>query len=107
MIEKGIRFHRFRLLLDCLLVIAVLLAIVANYQPDQAIAASQVQLQAVITGIAPEYRQEYQAPITSIETEVIRNSVTLDINTLAAMIAAENAALTLPQYMTDLPIITR
>ena len=31
----------------------------------------------------------------------------LDNNTLAAMIAAENAALTLPQYLTGLPIITR
>jgi hypothetical protein len=33
--------------------------------------------------------------------------VVLDNNTLAAMIAAENAALTLPQYLLDLPLVHR
>jgi hypothetical protein len=34
-------------------------------------------------------------------------SAALDDNTLAAMIAAENAALSLPVYFVDLPVITR
>jgi hypothetical protein len=34
-------------------------------------------------------------------------SAALDDNTLAAMIAAENAALSLPVFFVDLPVITR
>ena len=37
----------------------------------------------------------------------ISNQAVLDNNTLAAMIAAENAALTAPQYFIDLPLIIR
>jgi hypothetical protein len=104
---KGIHFRWIRLILDGILLLSVILAVIAYRQPSQASVEPQTQPQTVQVVSASGLSQENTAPIPSLETDPITNSVTLDNNTLAAMIAAENAALTPPQYMTGLPVITR
>ena len=106
MTAKRFNPSRLRTILDCLLVLAVILVAIGNIRTVQANAEHQAI--------------EQGAPMESSQAGSQQNSITaqaagensspaapLDNITLAAMIAAENAALTLPQYLTDLPIVTR
>jgi hypothetical protein len=98
--------RRLRTLLDCLLILLLILVLSAQDQlvlgqvrqplsaGAQAADSSLFPSPALVDqGLANEPQPAGQAP--------------QDNNTLAAMIAAENAALTLPQYLVGLPVVTR
>jgi hypothetical protein len=105
MTENTIHFRGIRLIIDCLLLLVVILVIIASRQPSQVNAESQPQV--IYTEGSLDLQAQYQAPLPSDVTDVASNSVTLDDNTIAALIAAETAALTSPQIVTSLPIISR
>lgn len=107
MIGKGVYSRWIRLVFDSMLLVGVCLAIVAYRQPNLASARSQTQSYLALTDSGQEPQGHYQIAVQLVGTDVISNSVTLDNNSLAAMIAVENAALTSPQYLTGLPIITK
>jgi len=79
----------------------------AYRQPGYANVERQSQTQEVIPDSIQDFRQQNAVSITSLETGVISNTVILDNETIAAVIAVENAALTSPQYLSELPIISR
>jgi hypothetical protein len=92
----------FRVILDCVLVVAVILAVFTYHQPSQANAVTQ----STVSGEVNSGPQKESGPGSLIETEVLSGTVILSNEMIAAVIAAENAALTPPQYLTDLPIIS-
>ena len=100
-------FRRVRLILDCFLVFALILAIILSSHPTQA----NTELQTTALNAQPANSQALHPQDTLIEPLDSDNpptdGVTIDDNMLAALIAAENAALTLPQYLIGLPIIQR
>ena len=104
---KGINFRKLRLILDCFLLVAVIWVIIARIQPIQASAGTQSSTQWLVNASSQDPDWQPQASGTVDVTQVITSSVPLDDITLAAMMAAENAALTSPQYLTGLPIIRR
>lgn len=94
--------HRFRIILDCTLVLLVILIAGANFlsgqaRPEADSAAQQAQVSAAPPLSGAGLENALPAPA----------SAALDNNTLAAMIAAENAALTPPILFTDLPLVIR
>ncbi|MGE5123841.1 MAG: hypothetical protein ACM3H7_04940 [Acidobacteriaceae bacterium] len=95
--------NRFRLILDCALVVAVILAVFAFHQPGQANAVTR----STINGDAHSGLQQEVGSGTLIETEVLSDTVVLSNEMIAGVIAAENAALTPPEYLIDLPLVTR
>ncbi len=103
----GFLSPRLRTLLDCCLVLLLILLITAQGQPVQA----QTRLQPLAAGglaTGPLPAPQTAAAILGLPGESPSSGLTsLDNNTLAALIAAENAALTLPQYWINLPVITR
>lgn len=96
---------RIRLILDGLLVLMVFLAIISYHGPIQVNAEQQSQ---TVSGSSV---QDFGQPIADTSvltgTEITSSVVILDNETIAAVIAAENVALTPPQYLTTLPIATR
>jgi hypothetical protein len=107
MMTKGMNYRRIRLILDCILLLAAVLLVIVNYHPIQANTEPHPSTQAIPTESSQELSAQSQASGMADVTQAITNSVTLDDNTLAALMAAENAALTAPQFLTGLPIITR
>ena len=91
-----------RLILDCCLLISLVLLAIANHLPAQAKIESfpsfpeSLMVDPVNNGT---HRPERANPLPALYL--------LDNNTLAAMIAAENASLTLPIYLIDLPLVAR
>lgn len=98
---------RIRNILDAGLILLLLLAISAHGQgAARQPAAQRLPSQA----LAPESAAatHLAAPLPRLAGEnIVAPQTPADDNTLAAMIAAENAALTLPQYWIVLPLITR
>jgi hypothetical protein len=94
-------------ILDGILVLMVIVAVIAHNHPIQANAETQYSQQVILNATSEGIVDPSQANAVADTTQVISNSVTVDDITLAAMLAAENAALTSPQYLTVLPIITR
>ena len=91
--------RRFRTLLDCLLVLILLLLIGA-----QGPRASGQGAAGVI--------KDQPAPMAAIEAlpgalSQAANLPTADNKTMASVFAAEMSALTLPEYMLSLPLLTR
>jgi len=101
------RFHpdRFRLILDCVLVVTVVLAIFMHSQPGHADAVSQPQPSLVAD--MPAEQQQKPGSVALLETGVLSDTVIMSNEMIAAVIASENAALTPAQYLTGLPIVTR
>lgn len=101
------RFKRRRLILDALLLLAVVLAIFSYHEPWQANAEPEFQRQEVLGNNNQNFGQPIgDTPILS-GTEEVSNAVILANETIAAVIAAENSALTPPQYWTSLPVMRR
>ncbi len=107
MMAKGTNYRRIRLILDGLLLLAVVVVVIVNYHPIQANTESHPSPQVLLTGSSQDISAQPQASGMADITQAITSSVTLDDNTLAALMSAENAALTAPQFLTGLPIITR
>ena len=106
---KAKLFHSggLRTFLDCVLLLAVILVIVGNMHTAEAKTENQVTAQrSPMVGTKIQTGQDF-ATVEITSTIQVPGAVSLDNNQLAAMIAAENAALTPPQYLTDLPIIAR
>jgi hypothetical protein len=109
---QTMRFRRFRLILDCILITLFLLLASAK--------ALHVQAGSRLTGLHPQASagEAFLAgPLTLSNVDLANpgpasvqpapGRAVLDNNTLAAMIAAENAALTPPIHFVDLPVISR
>ena len=107
MISKGSTFRRIRLILDCFLLVAMILVVIARIHPIQASAGTQSSPLVILAEISQGLTERSQASQMDDVTQAITSSVPRDDYTLAALMAAENAALTSPQYLTGLPIITR
>ena len=92
--------RRLRVILDCTLVILVILLGCANFLSGQASADAHLTGLGTLVSSGPS--------LSSPGTESIPPgpaSPALDNNALAAVIAAENAALTPPIHFIDLPLV--
>lgn len=103
----GSHIKRRRLILDGLLVLAVIAALFSYHEPWHVNAEQQLQNTAATESSNLDDGQPIAETTTFTGTEVTNNAVILANETIAAVIAAENAALTPPQYMTGLPVVTR
>jgi len=103
----GSHINRRRLILDGLLVLVVIAAFFSYHEPWHVNAEQQMQSIAVTESSNLDYGQPIAETTTITGTEVTSNAVILANETIAAVIAAENAALTPPQFMTGLPVIAR
>lgn len=93
-------YRRLRIILDCTLVILVILLAGANFLSGQARADAHLTEPGTLVSSGP--------PLSGPGTESIPPglaSPALDNNALAAVIAAENAALTPPIHFIDLPLV--
>jgi len=106
MTAKRFNPSRLRTILDCLLLLAVILVAIGKIHTVQANAENQAIEQRTSMESSLDGLQQNSSSAQVIG-ENSSPAAPLDNNTLAAIIAAENAALTLPQYLTDLPIVTR
>jgi len=97
--------HWFRFVMDSALVVAVILAIFSYHQPGQANTGTQLQTMASAERSAGQPQDAKSDPV--FDSEIFGDTFILSNETIAGVIAAENAALTPPQYMTDLPIVAR
>jgi hypothetical protein len=91
-------YRRLQLVLDCILILLLMLIASGNRlavraEPNQQAAPAAMDLG--MNPVAPD-----SSPVDAQPAPAL-----LDDNTLAAMIAAENAALTPPLYFSDLPLI--
>jgi hypothetical protein len=110
MIAHALASRRFRAILDCLLIL--LLALVLSTHDDNARAQAGSRAAA---GDAIGYESmtllgnnpvvDSPADHAPANLSPLTAPAVLDNNTLAAVIAAENAALTPPQYLLDLPLL--
>jgi len=107
MISKGSMLRRVRLILDGILVLALVLAVILSSHPTQA----NVEPPASALNAEALSSQALHAAGNLVEPAASDNppveGVTIDNNTLAVLIAAQNAALSSPQYLIGLPIIQR
>ncbi len=102
MSEHKILSQRWRAIFDCTLIALIILMAAANHLPAQARPEPQASTKATLAA----------DPMTLTDLNLASSQATpalpeLDNNTLAAMIAAENAALTLPLHLVDIPLIIR
>jgi biopolymer transport protein ExbD len=104
---KNYPLSRLRLVMDIFLVLAVIIALTAYLRPSTASAQLPTQSQAASSQDSPGLSMQDQPVALALDTDVITGTVILDNETLAAVIAAENAALTQPQYVITLPVIIR
>jgi hypothetical protein len=104
--RMSIHFRRTRLILDCLLVLAAIFAIFSYRQPGRANAEQNTQAQAVFVDNIRDLKDQSNSSVPITSTDVTNNTIILANETIAAVIAAENAALTPPQYLTSLPVVT-
>jgi hypothetical protein len=107
MIDRNLHSHRVRLILDAVLVLLVVVAVFNYRQPRQVLAEQASHTQTALVNNPLSYELEMAGTTVITETKVASNTVVLDNETIAAMIAAENTALTPPQYMTSLPFLAR
>ncbi len=100
---------RLRALLDLILAVALVLLLVLTARDSRAQARAQRSLpDAAPLAVAPGPLPQTGPPVNSLAAEPPGSGLpSLDANTLAAVIAAENAALMLPMYGTHLPVITK
>lgn len=107
MISDSSVIRRMRLILDGILVLALLVAVVLSIQPTKA----DAELQAPALNVEAVPSQALHSIGPQLEPTASDNppaeGVLIDNTTLAAIIAAQNAALTPPQYLIGLPIIQR
>jgi hypothetical protein len=96
-----------RLVMDIFLVIALLVAALAYLQPSPVNAQPPTQAQAVSGQGSPGDASLDQLVTSTLDTPAVTSTVTLDIKTLAAVIAAENVALIQLQYSIDMPVVIR
>ena len=107
MTTNGIPFRRLRMMLDCTLIFLLILIVIANYLPVQAKTRYQPFAPDAINAEAITLSNHGAENLGLASVNPSHDLVLPDNNLLAAMIAAENAALTLPQYFIDLPMISR
>ena len=93
--------RHWRAILDCLLIVLIILVAGAGHLPVQAGTAAQAQAQQSQAGYA------LAATGLSLENTQAPAAPQLDNNTLAGIIAAENAALTEAIFFNDLPFVVR
>lgn len=104
---RPLLLRRLRLVLDGLLVCLIVVLAIAYHQPARAGDAYQASA-AVPSAVDSAALMDIQSATSRVaSTNPFLEQPLLDNNTLAEIIAAENAALTLPQYLVDLPIISR
>ena len=104
---RTIELRRLRTILDCFLVILIVLLAVAAHHPARAGADHQASAVAAPAVDAKALMDIQPATVGVASVNPSLDQPLLDNNTLAAIIAAENAALTLPQYLVDLPVLSR
>jgi hypothetical protein len=93
-------YRRVRVILDCILVVLVILIAGANFLSGQARPEPNLTKPGGLVSSGP--------PLSRLDLESpppAPASPALDNNTLAAVIAAENAALTPPIHFLDLPLV--
>jgi hypothetical protein len=105
--KMAVHLRWIRIILDCLLGLAVILGIFTYSQPKTAIAEQKLQPQEEITGSLQDNQQQITVTAPLTNTEIISASSIEENETIAAIIAVENAALTPPDYLQSLPIISR
>ena len=94
--------QRLRAILDCILIALLALLAILTHQPAQAMPGQQPPARVVqVAASIP-----HSIPASADARSGLALSPLDDI-TLAWIIAAENAALTAPQYMLNIPIVTR
>jgi hypothetical protein len=96
-----------RLVMDIFLVIAVVIAVGAYLRPSTASAQLPGQTQVAPAQNSPGFSGADQPAPPVQDTVSITNTVNLDPKILAAIIGAENAALSQPQYLISMPVIIR
>jgi len=99
--SRTILTRRWRAILDCILILLILLVASAKYLNAQASSAAQASPQQFLA-IAPLPADGLD--LQSTQTPALPE---LDNKILAQIIAAENAALTLPLYLSELPFLVR
>jgi len=102
MSTNPLAFRRLRTILDCILITLLILIAIANYLPVQARPEQRPPTGGVM--IADPLPLSNPSPVSDEST---LDQFLLDDTTLAAMIAAENAALTPLQYFINLPVVIR
>ena len=95
-------FQILRFLLDISLIAVVLVIVISRTLPAQANQPTPGQFDT-----SPTSNFELTAPVDLSMANSAPTGIDLDNNTLAAIIAAENAALNPPQFLLDLPLIAR
>ena len=104
---RTIELRRWRIILDCVLVLLVVLLAVAGYRPARAGDDRQAFSVSAPVADSTALRDSQSATARASSVNPSPDQPLLDNNTLAEIIAAENAALTLPQYLVDLPMVSR
>lgn len=102
MSTRPLHLRRLRTILDGALIILIILVAATSFLPFHAKPAAQASSQERLA-VAPLSLSDMGAENFQLAT----GAGLLDNNTLAAMIAAENATLTPPQYFVELPLISR
>lgn len=95
-------FRRLRTIFDCVLVTLLILFVVTKYLPVQARSEPRPPAAQVMAA----GRGALSDPIPA-SANAARDRALLDATTSAAIIAAENAALTLPYFSLNLPAVIR
>ncbi len=95
------------MILDCTLLVAMILVVMVGFHPILANTATQQLSRTILIESSQDLSAQLQLNGPTEVTQAITNSNTTDNNALAALMAAENAALTASQYLSDLPIITK
>jgi hypothetical protein len=95
-------YRRIRLILDCALVLLVILMAGAIFLPGQAGYVANYATRDALASAGLPFSNQGMASAQSAQA-----LPDLDNNTLAAMIAAENAALTPPIHFIELPLLVR
>jgi len=95
-------FQILRTLLDIGLVAALFMIVISRTLPAQANQVAPVNFDT-----SPTINFELTIPENSIAANSAPTGTDLDNNTIAAIIAAENAALNPPQFLLELPLIER
>lgn len=94
--------RRLRTILDCILISLLILVAISNYMAVQA----RPEQQPPAGGVLIADPIPLSNPSSASDNSTLDHFL-LDDTTLAAMIAAENAALTPLQYFVNLPVVIR
>jgi hypothetical protein len=97
----------FRTILNGFPLFLVLLAFDPNFRPARAMNPPPAATNEAQTAAATDLAPSRPADAGTVYAGSPLAGLQLDNATSAAMIAAENAALTAPQYLVDLPLIVR